>query len=105
MLRTLEEAYKIQQLQGVSLSPEQMFYLATLGGAKALSMEGKVGNFAVGNEADFLILDPQATPLMKFRTEFCQDWRELLFVLQVLGDDRAIWQTNVMGKPTSLQTS
>lgn len=99
MLQTLSEAYKIQQLQDVNLSPEQAFYMATLGGARALDLEDKIGNFAVGKEADFLLLDPQATPLLKFRQQHSRDWREMLFVLQTLGDDRVIWQINILGQP------
>jgi len=97
MLQTLADSYKMQQLNGHNLSPEQSFYLATLGGAKALDMDDKIGNFAVGKEADFLVLDPNATDLLKFRTSHCEGWRDLLFVLQTLGDDRVIAQTNVMG--------
>jgi len=102
MLQTLSEAYKIQQLQQVNLSPEQSFYMATLGGAKALDLDDKIGNFAVGKEADFLLLDPQATPLLKFRSEHCQNWRETLFVLQTLGDDRVVAETNILGVPVVL---
>lgn len=102
MLQTLSEAYKIQQLQQVNLSPEQSFYMATLGGAKALDLHNKIGNFAVGKEADFLLLHPQATPLLKFRSEHCQNWRETLFVLQTLGDDRVVAETNILGVPVVL---
>ena len=98
MLQTLADGYKMQQLNGHNLSPEQSFYLATLGGAKALDMDDKIGNFTVGKEADFLLLDPNATPLLKFRNQHCQTWRDTLFVLQTLGDDRVIAQTNVMGQ-------
>ena len=101
MLQTLADGYKMQQLNGHNLSPEQSFYLATLGGAKALDMDDKIGNFTVGKEADFLLLDPNATPLLKFRNQHCQTWRDTLFVLQTLGDDRVIAQTNVMGQPVS----
>ena len=101
MLQTLADGYKMQQLNGHNLSPEQSFYLATLGGAKALDMADKIGNFEVGKEADFLLLDPNATPLLKFRSEHCKTWQDTLFVLQTLGDDRVIAQTNVMGKPTA----
>ena len=99
MLQTLSEAYKIQQLQQVNLSPEQAFYMATLGGAKALDLDDKIGNFASGKEADFLLIDLHATPLLKFRNQFCKDWREALFVLQTLGDDRVVAETNVLGCP------
>jgi len=98
MLQTLADSYKMQQLKGHNLSPEQSFYLATLGGARALDMETKIGNFETGKEADFLLLDPNATDLLKFRSRHCQGWRELIFVLQTLGDDRVIAQTNIMGQ-------
>ena len=101
MLQTLSEAYKIQQLQQVNLSPEQAFYMATLGGAKALDLDDKIGNFALGKEADFLLLDMQATPLLKFRSQYCKNWRETLFALQTLGDDRVIAETNILGQPTA----
>jgi guanine deaminase len=97
MLQTLADGYKMQQLNGHNLSPEQSFYLATLCGARALDIDDKIGNFVVGKEADFLLLDPNATDLLRFRTSHCEGWRDLLFVLQTLGDDRVIAQTNVMG--------
>ena len=62
MLRTMEESYKVCQLAGQSLSPLQAFYLATLGGAAALYLDDRIGNFDVGKEADFVVLDPAATP-------------------------------------------
>jgi guanine deaminase len=93
MLQTLADGYKMQQLNGHNLSPEQSFYLATLGGARALDIDDKIGNFVVGKEADFLLLDPNATDLLRFRTSHCEGWRDLLFVLQTLGDDRVIAQT------------
>lgn len=100
MLQTLTDGYKMQQLKGHNVTPEQSLYLATLGGAKALDIDDKIGNFCVGKEADFLLLNPKATNLLKFRTSHCQGWRELWFVLQTLGDDRVIAQTNVMGVVT-----
>ena len=67
MFSTLNEAYKVIQMQGQNLDPIKSFYLATLGGAKALRLDDKVGNLAVGSEADFVILDKQATPLLSKR--------------------------------------
>jgi len=98
MLATLNEAYKIQQLQGHSLAPFQAFYLATLGGAQALDLVDKVGSFKLGNEADFIVLDYQATPLMARRISYCQSLAEKLFVLSMLGDDRHIAATYIMGE-------
>ncbi len=98
ILRTINEAYKVQQLNGYNLSAFQSLYLATLGGAKALDLESCIGNFCVGKEADFIVLDYQATPLIEFRMKHCKDVKEKLFVLEMLGDDRAVRETWIMGQ-------
>jgi guanine deaminase len=99
---TMAAAYQVAQLQGQSLSPFQAFYLATLGGAKALSLDAHIGNFDVGKEADFVVLDPQATPLMALRNptmpvESLAELASALFGLMILGDDRAIVATYIAG--------
>jgi guanine deaminase len=58
MLRTLGEAYKVGQLQSYRLRASEAFYHATLGGAHALRLDDKIGNFAPGKEADFVVIDP-----------------------------------------------
>ena len=98
MFRAMEDAYKMAQLQGYSLSPLAAFYLATLGGARALSLADKIGNFEVGKEADFIIMDLKSTPFLKFRMEFARTLLEKLFVQMMLADDRAILATYVAGK-------
>lgn len=98
MLQTLSDGYKVQQLRGHSLDPFQALYMATLGGAKALSLDHCIGSFNVGNEADFIVLDLRATPLMSFRTSHCHSLSELLFSLLTLGDDRAVAATYIMGE-------
>ncbi|EAQ99155.1 guanine deaminase [Congregibacter litoralis] len=97
LLETMDEAYKVQQLQGHSLTPFKSFYLATLGGARALDLEAQLGNFLPGKEADFLVLDLAATPLLKQRMAHCENLFETLFVLSTLGDDRCIRETWIMG--------
>src|SRR5439155_9727235 len=79
MLRTLGEAYKVAQLQGQHLSALRGFYLATLGGARALRLEERIGSFAPGREADFIVLDPQATPLLSRRMRYARTLEERLF--------------------------
>lgn len=98
MLQTLNEAYKICQLNGTSLSPLEAFYRVTLGNAKTLLLDEKIGNFEAGKEADFILLDPTATELMARRSEKCQNLSELLFCLMMMGDDRAIAATYIAGK-------
>jgi guanine deaminase len=97
-LATMNEAYKVQQLQGESLSPWKSFYLATLGGARALDLEDRIGNFLPGKEADFLVLDLASTPLLRERLTHCKTLFETLFVLSTLGDDRAVRETWIMGE-------
>ncbi|TDN56167.1 guanine deaminase [Azoarcus indigens] len=99
MLQTLGEAYKVQQLRGSSLSAERAFYLATLGGARSLYLDGEIGNFLPGKEADFVVLDPAASPLLARRTAHADSLAERLFVLMTLGDDRCVAATWVLGEP------
>jgi guanine deaminase len=99
MLQTLNEAYKVLQLGGQSLSAAGAFHLATLGGAHSLYLDDRIGNFAPGKEADFVVLDPRATPLLARRSAACATLEERLFALMMLGDDRAVAATHVMGAP------
>jgi len=98
ILRAANEAYKIQQLQGVSLNPLETFYMATLGGAKALDLQQHIGNFEPGKEADFVVLDKTATPLIARRMQANNDWQSQLFALLMLGDDRCIYDTFILGE-------
>lgn len=93
ILQTLNEAYKVLQLRGQTVSILKMFYLATLGGAETLDLSDKIGNFSIGKEADFVVLDKSATPLMDLRLNEHNDLLEQLFVFGMLGDDRTIKQT------------
>ncbi len=98
MLQTMNEAYKVCHLKNHQLDPFKSFYLATLGGARALNMGDKVGNFAPSKEADFLVLDLAATPLLERRLKNCRTIEETLFVLSMLGDDRVVGHTYIAGE-------
>lgn len=103
LLVTAHVAYKVVQLQRQPLSPFKAMFLATLGGAKALGLDDKIGNFDPGKEADFVVLDLQATPLMAFRTPTptatsLAELADKLFSLIILGDDRTIQATYIMGE-------
>lgn len=102
MLKTMNEAYKVTQLQGQNLSSLKAFYLATLGGAKSLSLDKKIGNFDAGKEADLVVLDTRVTPLLKLRNArntigSLTDIADELFALMMLGDERAVIATYVAG--------
>ena len=96
-LQSLNEAYKIMQLQGKKLDPFKSLYLATLGGANALYLDDKLGNFLPGKDADFLVLDYNATPLISYRMQQAKSLEERLFALTMLGDDRTVKETFAAG--------
>lgn len=99
MLRTLDEAYKIQQLLGERLNPLESFYFATRGNAEALSLADRIGTLEDGTEADLVVLDAAATPAMALKMQVVDTLSEELFLLQTMGDDRAIVETYVAGQP------
>jgi guanine deaminase len=86
-----------QTKPGVSLSPGRLWWLHTAGAAQALGLGGLVGNLQPGCEADFLVLQPRATPLLARKVQHARDLDELLFSLIVLGDDRVIERVVVAG--------
>lgn len=89
-----------QTKPGLSLSPQNLWWQHTAGAAAALGLEGVVGNLRAGCEADFLVLDPQATPLLGRKVRHARNLDELLFSLIVLGDDRVVEAVHVDGRPT-----
>lgn len=97
-LRTISEAYKVQQLLGQNLSAYEALYHATLGGAKALDLDDKLGNFNVGKEADFIVLDLNATALQTLRQQHSKGLEDSLFALMTMGDERNIQATYIYGQ-------
>ncbi len=79
--------------QGLSLAPQQLWWQHTAGAARAMGLEGVVGNLLPGCEADFVVLNPKATPLLARKTALAANLDELLFSMIVLGDDRLIEKT------------
>ncbi|MES2483845.1 MAG: guanine deaminase [Pseudomonadota bacterium] len=90
-----------QTKPGLSLRPGHLWWLHTAGAARALGLEGVVGNLQPGCEADFVVLDPQATPLLARKARQARDLDELLFALIVLGDDRVVERVVVNGRPAA----
>jgi guanine deaminase len=67
--RVLGDAFKVHISEpgkdSVSLHPAEMLFTGTLAGARALDMENRFGNFDIGKEADFVVVDPSGTPALQ----------------------------------------
>jgi guanine deaminase len=102
MFSAMRSAHEIARLRGQAVSALQLWHWATRGAALALRWEGKVGTLEPGTEADLIVIDPAATPLLARRTRNLRTAdavEELLFALLVLADDRAVRETYVAGRP------
>jgi len=100
MLETMRAAHDVARLRGLPLRAAQLFYWATGGAAEALGWQGKVGTLEPGAEADFVVLDPSATPLLARRSAAATSAEELLFAMMILGDERAVRETFIAGRPS-----
>jgi guanine deaminase len=127
MLNVLDDAYKVGMCNNTMLdgsidparqdmaeaernkiSPYRGFWSVTLGGAEGLYIDDLVGNFESGKEADFVVLDWKAGPIAqswhqslaagKVGPETIEEAANLLFGVMMVGDDRAIDETWIMGK-------
>ena len=99
---TMLAAYNVgregQTKAGLSLSPQHLWWQHTAGAGRVLGVKGTdgqplVGNLLPGCEADFVVLNPKATPLLARKTALASNLDELLFSMIVLGDDRLIERT------------
>ena len=98
MLQTMGETYKVQMLTGRKLKAAELFFLATLENARRLKIDQETGSLDVGKFADIVVLDPEATPVLKSRHELSNSIEDVLFALALLGDDRAVTATYVAGQ-------
>ena len=101
MLQTMRDAYKVLQLEAQSLTPLQALYLSTLGAARALNLDERIGNLSTGSEADFAVVDASRIPLVQ-RRRTGSDIAARLFALVILGDDRVVEQTYLMGRSATV---
>ena len=98
MFATMRGAYEIAQLRGQSLHPIVAFYLATLGSARVLRLENKIGNLAAGYEADMVVIDLRSRPLLAERVAAAKSIADVLFAQMILADDRAIKAVYLAGR-------
>lgn len=104
--QTMNEAYKVTQLRKAfskkpneikPLDPFENYYIATLGGARALDLDQYIGSFLPGREADFIVLNLQSTPILALRESRSKTLRDTLFAIEIVADDRTIEHTYIMG--------
>ena len=98
MLATMAETYKVQMLQGLKLSAQSLFRMATRGNAERLHLGREIGSLEAGKFADITVLDPEATPVLAARHALSQSLEDVLFSVMMLGDDRAVSATYVAGR-------
>ena len=98
MLATMGEAYKVQMLTGYKPKAIELFALATIGNAGRLHTASETGSLDKGKFADIVVLDPEATAVLKSRHEVSQTLEDMLFALLILGDDRAVAATYIAGE-------
>lgn len=98
MLHTMAAAYEVAQLRGEALHPAVLMWLATVGSARALRVEDRIGNIAVGMEADLVVLDLASTPAIAQAVTRAETVWEELFPTIMMGDDRAVKAVWIGGK-------
>jgi guanine deaminase len=98
MLQTMAETYKVQMLLGNKLKAADLFFMSTLGNARALHIAQETGNLSVGKWADIIVLNPTATPVLAARHALSNSIEDALFALALLGDDRCVEATFVAGQ-------
>ncbi|MEM8957845.1 MAG: guanine deaminase [Pseudomonadota bacterium] len=98
MLHTMAAAYEIGQLSGSALHPAQLWWLATVGSARAMGVQDRIGDLRPGMEGDIVIIDLASTPAIAQRATRAEGFWDLLFPTIMMGDDRAIAATYVAGR-------
>jgi len=98
MFATMRSSYEVGQLRGYSLHPAKAYYLATVGSARALRLDDRIGNLAAGNEADIVVINLASTPIIANRVAHANDIWDALFVQMIMADDRAIAATYSGGR-------
>lgn len=82
---------------GLPMTLSEAFYLATLGGAKVLSMEDKVGSLEKGKKADFLVFNHKQTDPMGNDSDYLKP-EQILSKLIYRGDSRTIKHVYIEGE-------
>jgi guanine deaminase len=102
------QAYFIQQMlgpSGLTLTPVHLLYLATRAGARALGLDDRVGDFAVGKDFDAVWLRPAAGSTLAVNLKHARDTIDALariFALATPADVADVWIRGVARQGPSL---
>ncbi|MGV9794845.1 amidohydrolase family protein [Gordonia sp. NPDC003422] len=113
--RVLSDAFKVHITEpgddSVSLHPAELLFTGTLAGARALDMEDRFGNFDVGKDADFLVIEPGRWPPLAatiergIRSDDPDHARDqLLFALLMGLREPAIAEVHVAGRRVEVRS-
>lgn len=99
----LKEALAAQQVQmlrsgGVLLDPARLLYLATAAGARSLGLEGVVGDFRPGSEADLVVLRPPPGSTLAEVLAAAPDAEAALAAVVSLAGEESVEEVRVAGK-------
>lgn len=100
MLRTMAATYEIGQLRGTALHAAELLWLATAGSAEAMRQSHRIGRIAPGLDADIIALNLHSTAAITQRAKEANTIWEAIFPTIMMGDDRAIRETYIMGRPS-----
>ncbi len=98
MFATMKGAYEAARANGSMLHPAEAFWLATIGGAKVLRLDDKIGNLAAGMDADLVVIDLKSTPLISARVKRAETLADVLFAQMIMADERAVKATYIAGE-------
>jgi guanine deaminase len=99
------QAYFVQQLlgpAGLCLSPVRLLYLATRAGARALGLEDRVGDLAVGKDFDAVWLRPPEGSTLAVNLRHARDTTDALariFALATPADVAGVWVRGLRAEP------
>jgi guanine deaminase len=99
MFRQMGEALSSANIGSSRLTPQGALYLATLGGANILGLGDRIGNFAPGKDADFIVVDHQNIDPLQGSGSY-EAPAQILSRLCYNGDADCIKEAYVLAQPT-----
>lgn len=88
-----------QEGETATLSPEEVFYMATMGGARVVGFADEIGDFSVGKHFDAVVVDMRAERRgVNAPVEERDSTRTMFDKFMMTGDDRNIVDVYVKGR-------